>query len=139
MVEDYSQFKIKEYSLWDLFLHEKQFPYVGRCYAWAKRDDAKQVTDMSFAEREELFSTILPDWDKSVSELFNHDWANVAILGNTTPHLHVHLIPRYHSPITVAGIEFIDPNPQGNYAPYPKKSLPLEFLLKIKEDITEKL
>ncbi len=53
--------------------------------------------------------------------------------------MHAHLIPRYHSPRLVHGIEFVDPNPKGNYAPYPKKELDLAILLRIKEDIKAKL
>lgn len=132
---DYSHLKIKTYNLWDLFLHEQQYPYIGRCYAWAKRYDAKQIINMNKSERDELFDAVIPAWDKAVAKLFTHDWPNIACLGNTAPHLHFHLIPRYHSARNIDGFEFVDPNPSGNYSPYIKKALPLEFLLKIKEDI----
>jgi len=136
---DYSQFKIKEYSFWDLFLHIQQFPYLGRCYAAAKRPDAESILDMLPEEGQELFSVIVPAWNKAVKTLFNHDWPNVAILGNDWQHLHAHLIPRYFSPHSAYGIEFIDPRPKGNYAPYDKKEIPLEVLLRIKNDIKSQL
>ncbi len=139
MSQDYSHLKIKSYDLWDLFLHEKQFPYIGRCYAWAIRDGAVKVTDMNAPERGELFSKIIPAWNNAVAELFKHDWPNVAILGNEAPHLHAHLIPRYRSPRNFYGIEFIDPNPKGNYSPYPKKKIDLEILLQIKEEMQAQL
>lgn len=97
---DYAPFLVKEYDQWDLFVHPNQYPYIGRCYVVAKRDDAKKVTDMNETEREELFSKILPDWNRAVALLLQHDWPNLAILGNTFPHLHAHLIPRYHTPRT---------------------------------------
>ena len=135
----FDKFKIKTYSLWDLYLHKNQFPYVGRCYAAAKRENAAKITDMTPEEGAELFNIIIPEWDKSISALFQHDWPNVAILGNDWPHLHAHLIPRYSTPRTVQGIEFVDPNPKGNYSPYPKKELPLELLLQIRDSINKNL
>jgi len=127
MVEDYEKFKIKEYKHWILFLHKNQYPYIGRCYAWAKREDANLITDMSREEQEELFNIIIPQWDKAIKKLFNHDRPNLSILGNTSPHLHAHLIPRYHNPVTHYKIEFIDPNPNSNYSPYSKKEIGLEI------------
>lgn len=132
---EYNQFKIKRYDNWDLFLHINQFPYLGRCYAWALRDEAKRITDMNELERNELFGKVIPEWENAVKELFNHDWSNVASLGNTSPHLHWHLIPRFNTSRKINEIEFVDPNPKGNYAPYLKKELPLEMLLKIKDEI----
>ncbi len=132
----YEQFKVKVYSLWDLFLHERQFPYLGRCYAWAKRENAQKFTDMTLEEVGELM-TIVQAWDRTIRELYHHDWPNLSILGNEAPHLHAHLIPRYHSLRNFEGIEFVDPNPQGNWSPYPRKEIPLETLLKIKNDILQ--
>ncbi|MBU0456996.1 MAG: hypothetical protein ABH824_02225 [Nanoarchaeota archaeon] len=90
---------------------------------------------MSLDERNELFDVILSEWNGAVKKLFSHDWPNISCLGNTSPHLHWHLIPRYYSPRNCYGIEFIDPNPKGNYSPYPKKDLSPEILMKIKEEI----
>jgi len=136
---DYEHFKIKVYDNWELFLHTNQYPYLGRCYAWAIRPDANKVTDMDKTETDELFNIIVPEWDRAVSELFDHDWPNVSYLGNTSPHLHWHLIPRYHTPRKFYDTDFIDPNPTGNYAPYPKKPLPEEVLMQIKRDIKSKI
>jgi len=138
-MEDYEKFKIKSYDLWDLFLSTNQSPYLGRCYAWARRVDAKKITDMNPLEREELFEVIIPSWDEAINKLFQHDWVNIAILGNETPHLHAHQIPRYNSPRNFEGIEFVDPNPGGNYAPYLKRKLDETLLLKIKTKICETL
>ena len=136
---DYSIFKIKTYDHWDLFLHSNQVPYIGRCYAAAIREDANFVTDMNNYESEELFSKVILAWDKTVQELFGKSRPNVAILGNDWPHLHAHLIPRFKEPKIFYGIKFIDPNPTGNYSPYPKKDISLEILMDIKEKIVGKL
>ncbi len=111
------QFKIREYQFWDLYLHEQQYPYIGRCYAWALRDDALRPTDMNVPERNELFDTIVPAWESAITKLFRMDWPNIAILGNTTAHLHAHLIPRYNYPVSFRGIAFVDPQPKN--APWP--------------------
>ncbi len=136
---DYEQFKIKRFGFWDLYLHKNQFPYLGRCYASAIREDVNVVTDMARAEAEELFSLVIPSWYKSVLELFGEFRPNIAILGNEWPHLHAHLIPRFQYPKHFYGIDFIDPNPKGNYSPYPKRDISLEVLVKIKEDIENKI
>ncbi len=136
---DYDQFKIKEYDLWDLFLHVNQYPYLGRCYAWAKREDADKITDINSGELVELFGDIIPAWDRAVYQLFQHDRPNLAILGNEAPHLHAHLIPRYNTPKEFQGITFTDPNPKGNYAPYPKQKIELDILLQIRDAVKGKI
>jgi len=136
---DYDQFKIKEYTFWDLFLHVNQFPYLGRCYAWAKREEADKITEFKTGELLELFGKVIPDWNKAVYELFQHDRPNLAILGNEATHLHAHLIPRYNTSREFQRITFTDPNPTGNYAPYPKQKIELDILLQIRDKIKEKL
>ena len=139
MTDKYEQFKIKEYGQWDLFLHINQFPYIGRCYAWAKREDADLVTDMNPEETEELFQTIIPSWNRTVKNLFQSDRPNIAILGNEANHLHAHLIPRYNSVCEHYSIKFEDPNPKGNYAPYPKRKLDQTILFEIRDEIKSKI
>ena len=136
---EYEQFKIKRFDLWDLYLHKNQFPYLGRCYASAIREDAELVTDMETIEAEELFSIVIPEWHKAVSRLFGDSRPNVAILGNDWPHLHAHLIPRFTYTKQFYGMDFTDPNPKGNYSPYPKREIYLDVLLTIKEDIKREI
>jgi len=136
---DYEQLKIKKFEQWDLYLHKNQFPYIGRCYAWAIRPEADKVSDMNTHEREELFTIVIPSWEKAIKEIYGEIRPNIAILGNETPHLHAHLIPRFQTPRQFHGIEFTDPNPKGNYAPYPKKDIPLEILLRIRDEIRAKI
>ncbi|MCR4284650.1 MAG: hypothetical protein NUV97_01235 [archaeon] len=139
MAEDFERFKLKTYDLWDLFLHERQSPYIGRAYAWARRPEADLVSDASRGEILELFEVVIPDWERATRELFRHDRSNVAILGNEAPHLHAHLIPRYQTSRTFAGIDFVDPNPRGNYAPYPKVGLDEAVVFQIRDLMKGKL
>ena len=139
MTEDFEKFKIKTYGFWDLYLHINQSPYLGRAYAWARRENADHLSDMNKEERDELFEKVFPAWETAVKSLFQHDRSNLAILGNEAPHLHAHFIPRYSTPRIYKGIEFADPNPKGNYAPYEKKKLDLELLLEIKDKLKERI
>ncbi|PIN69128.1 hypothetical protein COV93_06790 [Candidatus Woesearchaeota archaeon CG11_big_fil_rev_8_21_14_0_20_43_8] len=131
----YEHLLIKDYEKWGLYIHKEQYPYLGRCVAWAKRPDAERIIDMDPVERDELFGLIIPAWDSAIKRLYNHDWPNVACLGNTVRHLHWHLIPRYHSVRNFHGIDFIDPRPDANYAPYEKKDLGHDIIIGIKDEI----
>ena len=137
--ERYARWLLAEYDHWRLFLHTDQFPYIGRCYAAAKRSEADFITDILPSESNELMHIVIPAWNEAIKALFRHDRPNVAILGNEWRHLHAHLIPRYHTPRTFYGIEFVDPNPKGNYSPFTKREISDEILLKVKEDIKAKL
>lgn len=136
---DYDKLKIKEYKYWDLFLSEKQYPYIGRCYVSCRREEADLVIDMQKEESEELFFIIIPEWVNVVKKLFSCDRPNVSCLGNLWNHLHWHLIPRYNFPREFYGIKFTDLNPKGNYSPHDKKEIDENILLKIKEDILKEL
>ena len=125
---------LKEYDLWDLFLHKNQFPYLGKSYAWAK-GEFKGVNQMTSNQRDELFDLIIPEWEMAVNCTYGFYWTNVACAGNRTPHLHWHLIPRRQRPITRHGITFIDPNPEGNYSPYERRELPDEVLFQIRNTL----
>lgn len=133
----YEHLKIQEYNHRDLYLHEEQYPYIGRCYARAKRSEADRCTDMNTEELLELFNTIIPAWNNAITKLYNHHRENIAILGNTAPHLHTHLIPRYIEPKELYNIRFVDPNPTGNYAPYPKQKIDETILQDIKSTIIQ--
>ncbi|MDO8467567.1 MAG: hypothetical protein Q7S56_01300 [Nanoarchaeota archaeon] len=135
--QKFDKFILRHFNNWELYLHEAQFPYLGRTYAWAKREDADLITQMTSEETSELFTSVIPLWDSAMQEFLGENYSrpNVAILGNTTPHLHAHLIPRLTKPINKFGIEFIDPNPKGNYAPYEKRKLSEELLMEIKDTL----
>ncbi len=136
---DYEDLRIARYTLWDLYLHQSQFPYLGRCYASARREEADLVTDMNRAESVQLFEELIPDWKRAIENLFGKIRPNVAILGNEWNHLHAHLIPRFEGVREFDNIGFVDPRPKGNYVPYPKKQVKDATLIKIKDLIANKI
>ena len=139
-LKDYFRFKIKVYTYWDLFLHENQFPYIGRCYAWVRKENVTNLEEMSKSEMFALFDVIIPEYSEAIRKLFPFDKLNLAIFGNEAPHLHAHFIPRRNNPIKVYDIEFTDPNPNGNYSPYNREfEIPDQTLMQIKIDITKYL
>lgn len=106
MTEDFSKFLIKNYTYWGVYIHHNQ-GYLGRCVIWCNREDAQDLTDATYEEREELFQ-ILTTLKKATEDCFNPDWLNYAFLGNETAHLHGHFIPRYAEPREFIGVTFTD-------------------------------
>jgi diadenosine tetraphosphate (Ap4A) HIT family hydrolase len=67
--------------------------YPGFCRViWKKH--VKEMTDLSAAEREHFMATVFAV-EAAVREVMHPDKINLASLGNMTPHLHWHVIPRY--------------------------------------------
>lgn len=54
---------------------------------------------------------------------------NYAALSNTSPVVHVHIIPRYEHSRKFAGIIFVDSRWGANYAPYDKSYIVDESVL----------
>lgn len=137
--DPFAHLKLFDFEHWGLYLHGNQYPYIGRCYAWANREDADLVTDMTFDERNELYGEIIPLWWDAVQELFGSIRPNISCLGNEAPHLHYHLIPRYDQLVKFQGINFEDVNQGRNYAPYEKKSVGANVLFDIRDALKSKL
>ena len=67
--------------------------YPGFCRViWNQH--VKEMTDLSFAEREHFMATVFAV-EAAVREVMRPDKINLASLGNMTPHLHWHIIPRF--------------------------------------------
>lgn len=67
--------------------------YPGFCRVIWKQH-VKEMTDLSAAEREHFMATVF-SVEAAVREVMHPDKINLASLGNMTPHLHWHVIPRY--------------------------------------------
>ncbi len=137
----YGQFKIKEYTHFGLFIHESQ-AYLGRAVVWLSREGGMQrLSSIKEAEREELFSVIMPEYEKVLEKLWKPDHMNYCWLGNHfhthEGHGHMHLIPRYESSREFEGYTFTDTRWGKNYSPSPDSDVPKEIVLKIKEAIQE--
>lgn len=124
---------LAESEHWLLMLHLEQHPYVGRAMAWARREDARSYLEMTDDETLELKNIIVPSWwDGMQAWRRSHEQPeaileNVAFFANTLEHLHAQLIPRSDQPVLIHGLEYVDPRPNANYAPYEKRPLSDEF------------
>lgn len=112
---DYELLKIKSYKHWDLYLHENQ-SYLGRVFVLLK-DEAEDFLAIEGEARDEFFQ-IGAEVKSALKTLFQPDKMNYAALTNTSPVIHVHIIPRYEGERTFAGIVFKDAHWGSNYAPY---------------------
>ena len=54
----------------------------------------KEMTDLSLSDRHEVFSALM-SIERVLRDELNPDKINIATLGNMTPHVHWHIIPRY--------------------------------------------
>lgn len=68
--------------------------YPGFCRViW--RQHIREMTDLAPADQQHLFSWLLRT-EFAVREALSPDKINLASLGNQVPHLHWHVIPRFH-------------------------------------------
>ena len=79
--------------------------YPGYCRViWQQH--VKEMTDLSADEREHFMATVFAV-EAAIREVLQPDKINLASLGNLTPHLHWHVIPRYlhdkHFPLPIWG------------------------------------
>jgi diadenosine tetraphosphate (Ap4A) HIT family hydrolase len=136
-MNEFERFKIKEYKFWDINIHENQ-GYLGRTVVWCRRDNAQDLTEATPEEYAELL-VVIKDLKKALETLFQPDWFNYALLGNVSPHLHCHVIPRYKGPREFGGMTFTDPLWGFNYQTDPKFVTPPELLAQVQSKIKETL
>lgn len=136
---DYEQLKVKSYKYWDVYLHENQC-YLGRVFVLLKNDEGiEDFLDIEGEVRKEFFE-IGEDVKAALKTLFHPDRMNYAALSNTSPKIHVHLVPRYEYSREFAGVVFQDIRWGKNYAPYDKTfSLDETTLLSIRNAIKNEL
>jgi len=67
--------------------------YPGFCRVIANRH-AREVTDLPREERDALMQVVYAV-ESAVREAMQPDKVNIASLGNMTPHVHWHVIPRF--------------------------------------------
>lgn len=111
--DPYAKFLVKSYRYWSIYVHEHQ-QYLGRCVIWCHRDDATDLTNATSEEFAELQQALIGVKDAS-AEIFQPDWFNYSFLGNETPHLHGHFIPRYRQSKEFEGVLFTDELYGANY------------------------
>ena len=67
--------------------------YPGFCRVILKRH-AREMTDLDPAERDALMAVVYAV-ESAVRETMRPDKMNIASLGNMTPHVHWHVVPRF--------------------------------------------
>lgn len=67
--------------------------YPGLCRVIWNRH-IKEMTDLSSPDRQHFMTTVFTV-EEALREVLQPDKINLASLGNLTPHLHWHIIPRY--------------------------------------------
>ena len=67
--------------------------YPGFCRVILKRH-AREMTDLAPAERDALMAVVYAV-ESAVRETMQPDKMNIASLGNMTPHVHWHVVPRF--------------------------------------------
>lgn len=134
----YEEFKISEFAHWDLFLLGNQY-FLGRGYLWAKRENATDFLNMSSRERDEFFYAA-GEFQRVLREEFNPNLFNYYAAGNVSPHLHVHIIPRYKASRVFDGVEFNDAIFGKNHSFYDRDfKIPEKTLLKIRDVLKGRL
>lgn len=114
---DYELLKIKSYKHWDLYLHENQC-YLGRVFVLLKNEAGVEDFLAIEGEARDEFFQIGVDVKAGLKTLFQPDKMNYAALSNTSPAIHVHIVPRYQDAREFAGVVFKDTRWGSNYAPY---------------------
>lgn len=74
-----------------LMENNREFPWI---FLVPKRDNVRNMADLTHSERQTLMTEI-ELCEKAMIRLFNPDQTNVAMIGNVTPQLHVHIICRF--------------------------------------------
>ena len=101
--------------------------YPGFCRVIWKQH-IKEMSDLTFAEREHLMATVFAV-ETAIRAALHPDKINLACLGNMTPHLHWHVIPRFrqdkHFPQPIWGAA----QREG------KSSLPLDWQARLMESV----
>lgn len=105
--------------------------YPGFCRVIWNRH-IKEMTDLSASERQLLMATVFAV-EAAVREIMLPDKINLASLGNLTPHLHWHVIPRHkhdkHFPQPI----------WGRMQREGESSLPLDWKVRLMESISLRL
>jgi len=97
---------------WALCLNDDQ-AFLGRCFFVLNRHET-DVTVLTQAERDSLWE-LAASAKGALDMLFQPDHYNYAFLMNLTPHVHMHIIPRYGGARSFSGVTFVDERFNSHY------------------------
>jgi diadenosine tetraphosphate (Ap4A) HIT family hydrolase len=93
------------FKYWNITVAHEQ-NYLGKCII-ALRPHEEDFLALRAKERDEMWLAARAVRD-AVTRCFAPDRFNYQVLGNSVPHVHMHLTPRYNSPREFAGMTFTD-------------------------------
>ena len=76
-----------------VLLNDADYPAYCRVELLAH---VKEMTDLAHEQRARMMKTVFAV-ETAIREIFNPDKFNLASLGNKTPHIHWHVIPRFEN------------------------------------------
>jgi diadenosine tetraphosphate (Ap4A) HIT family hydrolase len=124
---------LAESGYWRLALNRNQ-NLLGKCF-WALRRHAEGVPELSMAEWLDLHQQ-LAYTARALALAFAPDHFNYAFLQNQDRHAHCHVIARYASVRTFAGLSFEDPDYPDHYAvPAPARHLTPAVMAVLAQDL----
>jgi diadenosine tetraphosphate (Ap4A) HIT family hydrolase len=109
-----------------LLLNDADYPAYCRVELLAH---TKEMTDLPPPERARMMKTVFAV-ELAIREIFNPDKINLASLGNKTPHLHWHVIPRFEDDKHFPNSHWGEVMRDGNLAPLDEENI---------NDLTQKI
>jgi diadenosine tetraphosphate (Ap4A) HIT family hydrolase len=87
---------------WSEVFLERRTPVLGYCIVAWKRGHVSEPTELLPADASGYWRDVL-EVGKAVQDCFQPIKLNYMLLGNTVPHLHTHIVPRYLNDPAPAG------------------------------------
>jgi diadenosine tetraphosphate (Ap4A) HIT family hydrolase len=123
---------IRESAHWRLAINRNQ-NLLGKLFIALRRHE-EAVSRLTPSEWEELQAQV--EWaTNQLATAFAPDHFNYAFLQNQDRHVHLHVIPRYATRRTLAGVEFADPNWPGHYDPKAQYLAPPDLIEAIADSL----
>lgn len=113
-----------------LHLYREQ-SYPGRCVL-VYREHIQKLTELA-PEKHAAFFKDVETAAGALTELYHPDKINYLILGDLCPHLHIHLVPKYHDGMNWGEIFHMMPQPQK----YLEETEEIAAVEKIREKLME--
>jgi diadenosine tetraphosphate (Ap4A) HIT family hydrolase len=109
-----------------LLLNDSDYPAYCRIELLAH---TKEMTDLPPLERARMMKMVFAV-EQAIREIFNPDKINLASLGNKTPHLHWHVIPRFEDDKHFPNSHWGEVMREGDFAPLDEENI---------NDLTQKI
>ena len=128
---------LAESKYWRLVVNRNQ-NLLGKCMLGLRRH-LESVPELTKEEWADLYPEVKRA-NAALKSAFAPDHFNYAFLQNQDRHVHLHIIPRYATPRTFAGMVFEDPDYPAHYSvPGPSRMLEKEKLDLLAKEISRHL